>query len=128
MPHLIAEQVLDALEQTKAPIMYVSNLVTQPGETDDYTVSDHIKVLNQYLRGRKVDVVIANGSDIDDNVRDIYLTRENKKIVPVDREELESCGCELIEKDVFCIENGSIRHSALKTAYIIFSYLMEHAG
>ncbi len=126
LPHLIAPQVLDAMDQTKAPIMYVSNLVTQPGETDDYTVADHVQVLNQYLRNRKVDVVIANGSEIDDEVRDVYLTKENKKIVEVDEGRLKEYGCELIEKDVFCIENGSIRHSALKTAYIIFSYLMEH--
>ena len=43
--------------------MYVCNMVTQPGETENYKVSDHIKLLNQHLRKRKIDVVIANEED-----------------------------------------------------------------
>ncbi|MBR2995926.1 MAG: YvcK family protein, partial [Lachnospiraceae bacterium] len=68
LPHLIAPAVRDALAATKAPLMYVSNLVTQPGETDGYQVSQHIGVLNRYLKDRKIDVVIANTADIDQRI------------------------------------------------------------
>ncbi len=125
LPHLLAEQVLDALDETKAPLMYISNLVTQPGETDHFSLGDHLAVLNQYLRNRKIDLAIANNSEIDDQVRRIYLERENKTIVNVDRDVIRDMGCRLIEDDIFCVQNGSIRHSALKTAYLVFSYLME---
>lgn len=126
IPHLIAPEVREALEQTKAPLMYVSNLVTQPGETDGYNVSDHIGVLNRYLGERKVDIVIANDAEIDKEVVDIYLTTENKTIVELDMENVEPQEVEIISGKVFCLENGSIRHDALKTAYLIFSYLMDH--
>lgn len=126
LPHLIIPEVRKALEQTKAPLMYVSNLVTQPGETDEYTVGDHIRVLNEYLERRKIDIVIANDAQIDQKVTENYLTLENKKIVRLDRENIEKQNAEIIAGDIFCLENGSIRHNALKTAYLIFSYLMDH--
>ncbi|MBP3603617.1 MAG: YvcK family protein [Lachnospiraceae bacterium] len=125
LPHLISGDILNAIENTSAPLMYISNLVTQPGETDDYNVSDHIKVLNQYLRNRKIDVVVANNADIDKHVIDKYLTTENKKIVSIDKDKLEKQNVRVIEGDIFCLDNDVIRHDALKTAFIIFSYLME---
>ena len=126
LPHLIAPEVRAALAAAEAPLMYVSNLVTQPGETDDYMVGDHVEVLNSYLQGRKIDVVIANDGAIDDNTVAKYLKTENKKIVQIDRERLGAMGCEVRSADIFDIdEAGSIRHNALDTAYQVFSYLME---
>ena len=126
LPHLIAPEVLEALEGTKAPLMYVSNLVSQPGETDNYTVGDHIKVLNQYLGNRKIDVVIANDAKIDERIIEKYLTLENKTVVPLDRESIEEQKAQIIAGNIFCLENEAIRHDALKTSYLIFSYLMDN--
>ncbi len=126
LPHLISPEVLQALEQTTAPLMYISNLVTQPGETDNYSVSEHIRVLNQYLQRRKVDMVVANNAQIDERIMEKYLTAENKKIVLLDRENISNQEVRIIEGDIFCIENDKIRHNALKTAFMIFSYLMEN--
>ena len=50
LPHLLSKDVLKALDRAKAPIFYVCNIVTQPGETDGYTVGDHLRVLNRYLK------------------------------------------------------------------------------
>ncbi|MBQ1290181.1 MAG: YvcK family protein [Lachnospiraceae bacterium] len=125
LPHLIAPAVRSALSETKAPLMYVSNLVTQPGETDGYQVSQHIAVLNRYLKDRKIDVVIANTADIDQRIITKYLATENKTMVLLDRSNVEAEGAEIIEGDVFCIEEEKVRHDALKTSYLIFSYLMD---
>lgn len=126
LPHLIVDEIVEAIRDAKAPIMYVSNLVTQPGETDQYNVSDHLNVLNQYLKGRKVDVVIGNNADIDPDIVSKYLESENKTIVSLDHENIQTVGARIIEDDIFSIdEAGSIRHNALKTAFLIFSYLME---
>ena len=84
LPHLLSHEILDAIENSKAPLMYVSNLVTQPGETDNYNVSDHITVLNQYLKNRKIDMVVANNAGIDERIIQKYLTTENKRIVSAD--------------------------------------------
>ncbi len=126
LPHLISSEVLQALDRTKAPLMYISNLVTQPGETDNYSVSEHIRVLNQYLQNRKIDMVVANNAQIDERIMEKYLNAENKKIVCLDREKIEKEAVRIIEGDIFCIENDKIRHNALKTAFMVFSYLMEN--
>ena len=124
LPHLIADEVVEAIARSNAPVMYVCNMVTQPGETDHYSVSDHLRVLNQYLRKRKVDIVLVNSGEIDPAVEAIYLARENKTVVPLDREHVEPLGARVIEDDMVCIEDGWVRHDSLKTAFLIFSYLM----
>lgn len=126
LPHLIVDDVVHAIESAKAPILYVSNLVTQPGETDHYKVSDHLKVLNQYLGKRKVDIVVANNRPIDEVVRENYLRTEDKTVVGLDRGEIEKLDAQIIEDDILSLDNGRIRHDALKTAFLIFSYLMKH--
>ena len=125
LPHLIAKDIVKAIQKTEAPIMYVSNLVTQPGETDGYNVSDHLKVLNSHLGKRKIDVVVANNGTIDPEVAQRYLETENKTLVELDRENVEALDTRIIEGDIFCIEDDRIRHKALNTAYRIFAYLME---
>lgn len=125
LPHLLAQEVCEALEKSKAPILYVCNLVSQPGETDGYTVGDHIKALNRYLKGRHVDVVVANNQEIDPQIRETYLTKENKRVITLDPERIGKLGAKIIQDNIFCIDEvGSIRHDALKTAFLIFSYLM----
>ena len=127
LPHLIAPEVSSALARTGAPLMYVSNLVTQPGETDGYDVSSHIRVLNRYLEPskRNIDLVVANNEEIDPHIIEKYLKMENKRVARLDREEVTSLGARIIEGDIFSIEEERVRHNALKTAYLIFSYLME---
>ena len=50
---------------------------------------------------------------------------ENKRVARLDREEVTALGARIIEGDIFSIEEERVRHNALKTAYLIFSYLME---
>lgn len=125
IPHLIAPAIREALEATKSPIMYISNLVTQPGETDGYTVADHVRVLNRYMDDRHVDVVIANTGTADLAVTDVYRDKEQKYMVELDSAAVEQLGAEIISDDIIQIEDGSIRHDVLKTAYLVFSYLMR---
>ena len=71
LPHLIAEEVVEAIGKARAPILYVCNLVTQPGETDGYQVSDHLREINRYLQGRKVELVLANNARSDQQVKEV---------------------------------------------------------
>jgi len=125
LPHLIVDDVKNAIDKSRAPIMYISNLVSQPGETDDYTVSDHLKILNKYLGKRKVDVVLANNAKIDKAIVKKYSSLEHKELVLIDEKKIEKLGTRIIGDKIFAIDGGSIRHNSLKTAFLIFSYLME---
>lgn len=125
IPHLLAPAVLEALSKARAPIMYVSNIVSQPGETDGYSVSDHIKVLNKYLGHRRVDLVLANSGTVSSEISERYRTKENKYKVEIDLKETEAQGAKVIMEDLIRVENGSLVHDELKTAYQIFSTLMD---
>lgn len=125
LPHIINKEMAKILKQAKKPIMYISNLVTQPGETDNFNVSDHIKVINKYLWKNAVNVVIANNANIQKDIAEKYKTEEQKDPVKIDYSNLQKLKTKIIEDKIFLIDDNVIRHDSLKTAYLIFSYLMD---
>ncbi len=123
IPNLIPKEIKEELAKSKAKIMYVCNIMTQPGETDKFKVSDHINKLNEYLENRKVDVVIANSGKIEPNIINKYATLEQKDPVILDKNNLKNI--EIISDDLVKVEEGSLRHDTLKLALDIFTYLLK---
>lgn len=124
IPNLINKKIIDAIDESNAKIIYVSNMVTQPGETDNFKVSDHVNLLNSYLGKRKVDVVLANNKKIDKNILEKYQTSEQKDQVLLDKENLKDIT--VIEDNYFIIDNGMVRHDALKVAFNIFVEVFKY--
>lgn len=125
LPNIICKEVQEALRDAKAPTMYLCNVVTQPGETDKFTVGDHVELLNRYLETKKLDAVIASNTKIDKKIAKKYYTQEQKDPVPIDHKKLKEIGVELIEDDLIIIEDNILRHNSLKLSSLIFSYLMR---
>lgn len=125
LPNVICKEIKEALNKANAPIMYLCNAVTQPGETDGFTVSDHIKLINKYLDKKKISVVIASNTKINKKIAEKYSTAEQKEPVKIDYENIKKEGVELIEDDLIVIENNILRHNSLKLSSLIFSYLMR---
>lgn len=125
LPNIICSQVKEALNKAKAPIMYLCNAVTQPGETDNYTVGDHIELLNKYLDKRKIDAVIASNTKIDKRIAQKYETEEQKDPVKIDYGKIDKIGVELIEADLIVVEDNVLRHDSMKLCSLIFTYLMR---
>lgn len=124
MPHIIVPEIQDAINKSKAKKMYICNMITQPGETDNFKVSDHIDVLEKYLGQKTINVVIANNAKLPKNMS-LLAKSEGKDPVTIDEKKLEKMGVNLISEKLFKVEDGYIRHDSLKTAYLIFSYLMD---
>lgn len=125
IPNLICEDIIKAIDKSKATVMYVCNMVTQPGETEGFKVSDHVKFLNQYLGEHKVDVVIANKGKIDEEMADRYGSLEQKDPVELDRKKTKSLVKKVISDDYVIIRNNLLRHNALKLSMHIFGFLLE---
>ena len=125
LPNIICKQVKEALNKATAPIMYLCNAVTQPGETDGYTVGDHVELLNKYLDYKKIDVVIASNTKIDKKIAEKYESKEQKDPVKLDYGKLDKIGVELIEEDLIVVEDNVLRHDSMKLSSLIFSYLMR---
>ena len=124
-PNLLAKKLIKALDKTKAPIMYVCNIVTQPGETDNFTVSDHVNLINQYLGTHKLDVVIASNSPISQEMAEKYASEERKDPVKIDYAVLKSLDVEFIEADLLTIADNTLKHHSQILSSMIFSYLMR---
>ena len=123
IPNLISKQIIKAIDSSKAKIMYVCNIMTQPGETDDFKVSDHINVLNSYLGKRKVDVVLVNNEKIDEALIENYRNKEQKDLVIYDKENIK---CKVIAKPLLKVdENGSLRHDSVRVGLEILNYLIK---
>lgn len=123
IPNLISKQIIKAIDSSKAKIMYVCNIMTQPGETDDFKVSDHINVLNSYLGKRKVDVVIVNNEKIDEALIENYRNKEQKDLVIYDKENIK---CKVIAKPLLKVdENGSLRHDSMRVGLEILNHLIK---
>ncbi len=125
IPNLICEEIVEAIDRSQGKIMYVCNMVTQPGETEDFKVSDHIRLINQYLGRRKVDVVVANDGTIDEGMAKRYESLEQKDPVELDRETTEGLVERLISDDYVTVKNNLLRHNVLKLGMHIFGYLLE---
>lgn len=123
--NLISKDVINAIDKSKAKILYVCNMFTQPGETDDFTVSDHIKVLNRYLGKRKIKSVIVNDGKIPKHFIDKYKTEEEKDPVVIDKSNLNAMNIKIIKDNFIKIESGSLKHDAIKLSLKIFEEIIN---
>lgn len=125
IPNLIPSDIKKAIKESKAKIMYVCNMMTQPGETDNFKASDHIKVINGYLK-RDVDIIAVNDGDIEKSIIDKYKTEEQKDIVLFDEEQLKELNLEIIHNNYVDTSSGSLRHKVDKLSLDIYGYLIDH--
>ena len=126
IPNLLIDSIVKEIENSKAKIMYVCNMMTQPGETDDFTVTDHVRILNQYLGKRSIDLVLANTGKIDEEMAKFYETQEQKDPVIFDEENFNKYSIEVIGDDfTFITDNNLLRHDNIKLGFHIFYYLMK---
>ena len=125
LPHLICKDIVKAINETSAKVMYICNAMTQPGETDGFGVSDHVSTLEKYIGKDTIDVVVASNTVIEEEMLRKYETEEQKDQVKIDRENMENKKYEVIEEDLLTTEEGKITHNSLKLSSVIFSYLMR---
>lgn len=125
LPHFICKDVVKAVKKSAAKVMYLCNAMTQPGETDNFTVSDHIKAIEKYMGKKSIDVVIASNTELPEDILTKYSTLEQKDFVEIDYKKIEEMEVELIEGNLLDVIDGYIRHKSYKLSSIIFSYLMR---
>jgi uncharacterized cofD-like protein len=91
VPNLLIPAVRDALQRTHAWVVYVCNVMTEPGETDGYTAADHVEALYRHGIAGMVDVVLVNGTPVTGAPAAAY-ERAGAQPVAVDEERLRAMG------------------------------------
>lgn len=122
IPNLLDKEVVKIIKKSKAKKMYVSNIMTEHGETDNYSVSDCIKQLNKYANEEFIDVVVANNGRISDEILELYK-EEKSTPIPIDKVELKNMNIKVIEDNLVKIVNNQVRHDSVRTALDIFTYI-----
>ena len=97
IPNLLVEGIADAVVRSRAMRVYVCNIMTQEGETEGYTVSDHVRALLSHGAPGMVDFCLANSAPIPAYLVEKYRT-ENAVPIQVDRTATEELGVELVTR------------------------------
>lgn len=125
IPNLVISKVSEKIRESNAKKIYVCNVMTQHGETDNYSVSDHIVAINKHVEENIFDLVIANSREFDDRILSKYH-KEKQEPVKIDQEKIEELGIKLIKNnDVGIVDNNTIRHNAEKVSELIYDYIID---
>jgi uncharacterized cofD-like protein len=124
IPNLLIKEITGAIIKSDAIKVYVCNVMTQPGETDGYGVSDHIKALVTHSDPKVLGYCIVNTGEVFPNTLKRYAQQDSYLVVN-DRKKVESAGYRVIEDDFVIIEEGVIRHDSEKLAKLILGLIEE---
>ena len=125
IPNLVISNVAEKIRESNAKKIYVCNVMTQHGETDNYSVCDHIVAINKHVGENIFDLVIANSREFDDSILSKYH-KEKQEPVKIDHEKIEELGIKLIKNnDVGIVDNNTIRHNADKVSELIYDYIID---
>ena len=111
LPNLLVKKVSKAMKESKAVKMYVSNIMTEFGQTDNYTLAEHIKAIQDHVGKGVFDYCLVDTGEVVPE----YVRRYNKKgseIVEANITQAASLGVKIIQQDMSCIKNDKIRHNS----------------
>lgn len=112
IPNLIIGPIQEAIKKSKATITYIANIMTQLGETDNYTLSDHINAIEKHTFPGIIDKIIVNSNfDINQELLGKYK-EEQAEMVMIDKKKIDPA-IEIIKGD-FIVGKEHIRHDADK--------------
>lgn len=118
LPDLLVPEILQAIKESNAPCLYICNIMTQPGETEGYTVSDHVKVLIEHVGKDVIDYVLVNNAR---PTREILKKYEEagEFSVKIDEKQVEETGVIMIKSNLLGEERGASHNSLVLAENII---------
>ena len=125
IPNLLVKEISEEIIKSKAKKIYVCNIMTQPGETDNYTVSDHLKALIQHASSNKiVDAVLVNDY-LPDNLAGKYQEAGSYP-VKLDVPEVKKLGIKIFAKKLIQdSREGLVRHSSTRVARAVYYWFKK---
>jgi len=116
IPHLLVNNIAEYIYTAKAPKVYIANVMTQPGETDDYGIIEHVEAILKHSKEDILDYVIANTEEIPKDTLEKYITDGSAPVLLKENEEdiLRSKGIQLICDKLIDIEKDYIRHNNIE--------------
>jgi uncharacterized cofD-like protein len=123
LPNLLVREIGQALRSAPGRKVYVCNLTTQPGETEGYKASDHVRALYSHVGPWVCDTVLCNDAPLPLEVAATYAG-QGQIPVEVDHDSLESLGCRVVTADLLA-EGAYARHDPAKLRHCLLSLAGE---
>lgn len=122
LPNLLVKKVSKAIKDSKAIKMYVSNIMTEFGQTDNYTLADHIKAIQDHVGKGVFDYCLVDtGEVVPEYVR--RYNKEGSEIVEANITKAAGFGVKILQRDMSCIKNDKIRHNASMIATTVIELI-----
>jgi uncharacterized cofD-like protein len=123
IPNLLVPEIADAIANTEVPRIYVCNIMTQPGETDGYSVADHIRAIDRACGRPLFDAVVVQGK-VPSAKALIRYSQENSYPVVLDREAVTQLGRRIVIANVMDEDEntGLIRHNSQRLAGMLLRW------
>ena len=120
IPNLLVSGIVEAIEASSAKKIYVCNIMTQPGETDGYSVASHVNALLAHVKGKRIiDAVLVNNS-LPDNISEGYA-KTGSNPVRLDMENIVPTGVTVVsQKLIQENKQGLVRHSSNRVARAVY--------
>jgi uncharacterized cofD-like protein len=117
LPNLLIPEIANAIAKSKAPRVYIANLMTQPGETAGYALADHLRAIQKHVPRRVIDWVVANRRPVSPEVAKRYRAQGAEQVV-IDLPELYKLGLRAV-LDNLLEERAVIRHNPQRLARLL---------
>lgn len=121
IPNLLVNDMVNHIYESKADVVYISNVMTQPGETDRYTVFEHLKAILDHSREDLIDYCIANIEEIPEETLERYKEDGAKPVILTKEDEikLSNMGITVIKDNLVDVKKDYVRHDSLRISEII---------
>jgi uncharacterized cofD-like protein len=124
IPNLLVPEIREAIAQTQVPRIYVCNIMTQPGETTNYTVADHIQAIDRACGGQRLfDAVLVQKRSPSAQTL-LRYEQENSHFVDLDGERVRQLGRRIVLADILHEdpETGYVRHHSQQLAKVLMRW------
>ncbi|MGL5978492.1 MAG: gluconeogenesis factor YvcK family protein [Erysipelotrichaceae bacterium] len=112
IPNVIIDELRDAILASKAKKIYICNAMSQPGETDGYTLEDHVDAIERHIGQPVIETVLIHSNRIEEVVKQRYEAQGANMVVSTNAVK----PYHIVSADILTIENGLIRHDSNKIA------------
>ncbi|HET7616508.1 MAG TPA: uridine diphosphate-N-acetylglucosamine-binding protein YvcK, partial [Bacillales bacterium] len=120
LPNLLVPRLGEAVCRAKAKKVYICNVMTQLGETNDFTAGDHVQALVDHLHCKFIDTIVVNNRDIPSEIAARYEL-EGASPVQYDEGRLKSFGFEVISGKMIQYDHSVVRHNEQKIAQLLYT-------
>lgn len=123
IPNLLVPAIRQALAEVTVPRVYVCNIMTQPGETDNYSVADHLRAIEGVCEERVFDAVLAQRTSPSPQSLELYA-QEHSHPVFLDREEVGKMGYRIVLANVMAEDEvtAKVRHDPQRLARVLWRW------